>query len=243
MVAELARGDYEDLVADGLKPTLDDFDRLNQLALRLEDGPETTPANHPRIGWAGDVPFHEPTACAIMWLKDYAERVPSDAETQQSFFFFACAHAKDPSAFDGLETPKDIEKAVKKWLRSVPCTVSEMARACHYAAWGYADAVPALSPMKLEHLRRKGKTVAVANLENLERVVAEAAGTTGLSYFDIMAQTPSRLNAMVVASAIEAGARVTKDTAKLQVDYASTLNEIRTRLEKERAEKEEQSDG
>lgn len=243
MVAELARGDYEDLIADGLNPTLDDFDRLNQLALRLEDGPETTPANHPRIGWAGDVPFHEPTACALMWLQDFADRVPCDAETQQTFFFFACAHAKDPSAFAGLERPKDIEKAVKKWLRTVPCTVREMARACHYAAWGYADAVPALSPMKLEHLRRKGKTAAIAHLENLERVTTEAAATTGLSYFDIMAQTPSRLNAMVVAAEIEAGMRVTRDTAKLQVDYASTLNEIRARLEKERAEKEAKPNG
>ena len=59
MVAELAREDFEDMRAEGLNPTLDDFDRLNQLALRLEDGAETTPANHPRIGWAGDVPFHE----------------------------------------------------------------------------------------------------------------------------------------------------------------------------------------
>ena len=57
MVSELARGDFEDLQAEGLKPTLEDFDRLNQLALRLTDGSETTAANFPRIGWAGDVPF------------------------------------------------------------------------------------------------------------------------------------------------------------------------------------------
>ena len=49
MVAELAREDYQDLIAEGLKPTLDDFERLNQLAVRLEDGAETTPANHPRL--------------------------------------------------------------------------------------------------------------------------------------------------------------------------------------------------
>ena len=233
MVAELARGDFEDLQADGLKPTLEDFDRLNQLALRLEDGAETTPANHPRIGWAGDVPFHEPTAAALMWLQDFAGRVPCDDETQQAFFFFACAHATDPSAFAGLETPEQIERAVKGWLRTVPCTVREMARACHYAAWGFEDAVPALSPMKLEHLRRTGKTAAIANLERLERVTMQAAATTGLSYLDLMAQTPSRLNALVVAAQVEAGATVSRDMAKLQVDYTSTLNEIRQRLTRE----------
>ena len=234
MVADLARDDFEDMKAEGLNPTLDDFDRLNQLAIRLEDGAETTPANHPRIGWAGDVPFHEPTAAALMWLQDYAERASSDAETQQTFFFFACAHATDPKAFEGLDTPKAIGRAVKAWLRKVPCTVREMARACHYAAWGFDDAVPALSPMKLDHLRRSGKSAAVANLERLERVTAQAAALTGLSYIDLMAQTPSRLNAMVLASQVEAGATISRNTAKLQVDYMSTLNEIRKRLEKER---------
>ena len=169
-----------------------------------------------------------------MWLQDFAERVPCDDETQQTFFFFACAHAKEPAAFVGLETPKQIERAVKRWLRTIPCTVREMARACHYAAWGFEDAVPALSPMKLEHLRRTGKTAAMANLEMLERVTMQAAASTGLSYLDLLAQTPSRLNALVVAAQVEAGATVSKNTAKLQVDYASTLNEIRQRLIRER---------
>lgn len=234
MVADLARDDFEDLKAEGLSPTLDDFDRLNQLALRLEDGAETTPANHPRIGWAGDAPFHEPTACALMWLQDYAGRVKCDAETRQTFFYFACAHATDPTAFTGLETPRAIEKAVKKWLRSVPCTEREMARACHYAAWGFDDAEPAMSPMKMQHLRRTGKTAAVANLERLERILCAAAGQTGLSYLDLMAQTPSRLNALVVAAQIEAGATVSRDMAKAQVDYMTTLAEIRERLKRER---------
>ena len=234
MVAELARDDWEDLKAEGLNPTLEDFDRLNQLALRLEDGAETTPANHPRIGWAGDVPFHEPTVAALMWLQDYADRASSDIETQQTFFFFACAHAKDPAAFDGLETPRQIEKAVKAWLRKTPCTVREMARACHYAAWGFDDAVPAVSPMKLEHLRRTGKGAAVDNLERLERVMAQASASTSLSYLDLLSQTPSRLNAMVVAAQVEAGATVSRDMAKAQVDYSCTLAEIRKRLEMEK---------
>lgn len=234
MVAQLARDDFEDMRAEGLQPTLDDFDRLNQLALRLEDGAETTPANHPRIGWAGDVPFHEPTAAALMWLQDYAERASDDFETQQTFFYFACAHATDPKAFDGLESPKAIARAVKDWLRTVPCTVREMARACHYATWGFDDAVAAPTPTKLEYMRRTGRTVAMENLARVERVMAQAAASTGLSYFDLLAQTPSRLNAMVVAAQVEAGATVSLDVAKAQADYSGTLREIRMRLEKEK---------
>lgn len=235
MVARLAKDDFEDLKAEGLNPTLEDFDRLNQLAIRLECGAETTPANHPRIGWAGDVPFFEPTAASIMWLQDYADRVKCDHETHETFFFFACAHATSPAAFRALQTPRAIAKAVREWLRRMPCTVREMARACHYAAWGFDDAVAAPSPMKLEHLRRSGKSAAAANVERLERLMAEAMASSGLSYLDLLAQTPSRLNAMVVAAQVEAGATVSRDMAKAQVDYSCTLAEIRARLEKERA--------
>lgn len=234
MVADLAKGDWEDLKAEGLRPTLEDFDRLNQLAVRLEDGAETTPANFPRIGWAGDVPFYEPTAAALMWLQDYAHRVPCDDETQQTFFYFALAHGRTPEAFEGLTTPQDIGKAVKEWLRKVPCTVKEMERASHYAAFGYDDAQAAVSPMKLEYLRRRNKSIAADNLQKLERVFASASAASGMGYADLLACTPSRLNAMVVAAQIEAGAHFSADVQKLQVDYSCTLNEIRARLVREK---------
>ena len=234
MVADLARDDFNDLRAEGLNPTLEDFDRLNQLAVRLEDGAETTPANHPRIGWAGDIPFYEPTAAALMWLQDFARRVPCDEETQQSFFYFALAHGRDPAAFEGLEEPRQIGKAVKAWLRKLPCTVREMERACRYAAWGLDDAQPAMTPKRREYLRRKNTTAAADNMLKLERVLAAAAASSGMTYFDLLACTPSRLNAMVVAAQVEAGMQVSRDMAKAQVDYTATLHEIRERLIRER---------
>ena len=140
------------------------------------------------------------------------------------------------------ETLKSGEKAGKKWLRSLPCTEREMARACHYAAWGFDDAVPAISERRMEYLLRTGRSAAMENLVRLERVMAQAAASTGMSYIDLLSQTPSRLNAMVVAAQVEAGATVSRDTAKCQTDYSATLREIKMRLEKERAE-EGRSDG
>lgn len=234
MVAELAKEDFEDLQAEGLNPSLADFDRLNQLALRLEDGAETTAANYPRIGWAGDVPFYEPTAAALMWLQDYARRVPCDRETMQTFYYFALAHGRNPDVFVGLVEPRQIGKAVKDWLRKLPCTELEIARACHYAAYGFDDARAAVSPMRKEYLRRKNKTIAADNMAKLEQYIAEASASSGMSYFDLLACTPSRLNAMVVAAQVEAGLQVSQDMAKAQVDYSCTLHEIRERLIKER---------
>lgn len=233
MVAELAREDYEDMVADGLRPTLDDFDRMNLLALRLEAGAETTPANYPRIGWAGDVPFYEPTAAAIMWLQDYAVRAAGDAETRSTFYYFALAHGRQPEFFKGLETPQQIGRAVKEWLRTVGVTEDEMARACHYAGFGFDDAEPAVTPMRREYLKRRNKTAASENLEKLEQMVVDASAASGMSYSDLMACTPTRLNAMVVAAQVEAGLHVSRDVARMQVEYTTTVHEIRERLEKE----------
>ena len=81
MVSKLAKGDWEDLRAQGLNPTLEDFDRLNCIALRLEDGAETTCANFPRVGWAGDIPFFEPTIQAFAWYHEFAVRAAANTET------------------------------------------------------------------------------------------------------------------------------------------------------------------
>lgn len=234
MVAELAREDFEDMQAEGLRPTLDDFDQLNQLALRLEDGAETTPANHPRVGWAGDTPFHEPTAAALMWLQDYASRLDGD-DARQAAFYFACAHATRPDIFKGLEAPKDIRRALREWLREIPCTVREMARACHFAAWGFADAVSAEPEMAKTHREKSKMDGRIEKMERLERIMSQAAALTGISYSELLAQTPSRLNAMIVAVQIEGGACLKPDIAKMQVRYSATLKEIRERLERERA--------
>ena len=234
MVAELAREDWEDLRAEGLNPTLDDFDRLNLLALRLECGAETTPANHPRIGWAGDVAFYEPTAAALVWYNDFGARLDGD-DARQAAFYFALAHAREPEAFAGLESPRAIRRAVKGWMRGVPCTVAEMARACHYAAWGYDDAVAAETEQRKSAKRRRGTPESAANLERLERVVASVAAL-GMPYSELMVQTPSRLNAMVLAAQVDAGAAIKPDVCRMQAQYSATLAEIRRRLEATKAE-------
>ncbi len=231
MVARLAKDDFEDMRAEGLEPTLEDFDRLNQLALRLERGAETTAATHPRTGWAGDVPFHEPTVAAIMWLNDYASRLAGDDDAAEAAYWFALAHATRPDVFKGLEAPGDIRAAVAKWLKSLPCTVAEIDRACRYAAFGLDD-TPEPWPGPA---RRSNRTAAEENAERLERLMAEAAASAGTGYLELMAETPSRLNALVLAAQVEAGAEFAPDVSRAQADYQLALSAIRKRLAAERA--------
>ena len=233
MVAELARGDFEDMEAEGLHPTLDDFDRLNQLALRLTDGKETTTVNFPRVGWAGDVPFFEPTLQAFAWYHGHAVRAAANAEVENTLWAFALAHAREPHFFDRLNTPTQIESAVGEWAASVPATREEIIRACRYAAKGFDDAEPAETEAGDPRCRADA-SAAARNLANLEEQLVAACGALGCPPDALMCETQSRLDAMREAAAVELGKTLSKDEARLQADYDLTLREIAMRLKKEK---------
>lgn len=233
MVSELARGDWEDLLAQGLRPTLDDFDRLNQIALRLADGAETTAANFPRVGWAGDVPFFEPTFQAFAWYYDYARRAAANEETEGTLWAFALAHAREPHFFDALTTPEAIDRAASAWAASLPATRDEVARACRYAAVGFDDAKPATNDAADGSPRfRADRSKAAKNLAALEARLAEACAALHVAPDALKCETPSRLERIREAAAVELGRPLTRDEARLMAEYDLTLREITRRLKK-----------
>ncbi len=234
MVAPLAKEDYEDLIADGLKPTLDDFDRLNNLALRLQKGAETTFANWPRIGWAGDVPFHQPTCAAFAWYLEYAVRVSDDIETQNTFWWFALHHARERGFFDALTTPDAIAKAVGEWVSTLAVTREEIQRAAEFAVKGFAYAEPGTPPRLAEEQKRADRDEVAENLKRLQSRMADAVAKTGLSWSDVMVETPSRLDVLIEAVNVEAGHPMKLNEAQLSTDYKFALREIRKRLEAEK---------
>ena len=238
MVSELARGDWEELREQGLEPTLDDFDRLNQIALRLTNGAETTAANFPRVGWAGDVPFFEPTFQAFAWYNRFAARAAADDETAVTLWAFALAHAREPRFFDGLTEPDAIDRAVSAWASSLPATRDEVARACRWAACGLDDARPAVAgdarsdaaAQDADPRFRADRTEAAKNLSALESRLADACAAPS----DLECETPSRLERIREAAAVEMGRPLGRDEARLHADYDLTLREIRRRLVAER---------
>lgn len=231
MVSELARGDFEDLQAEGLKPTLEDFDRLNQLALKLTDGAETTTANFPRIGWAGDVPFYQPTMQVFAWYHTFAERAAANEETKSTLWAFALAHARIPHFFDALTTPEEIDKAASAWVEKLPVTREEVFRACKYAAIGFDDAQAAQCDADITH--RANKEEAAKNLAALEERLAEACTALKVAPDALMCETPSRLDLIRENAAVELGKALKKNESLLQADYDLTLREIRQRLKTE----------
>ena len=232
MVSALAREDWEDLRAEGLAPTLEDFDRLNQLALRLTDGAETTAANFPRVGWAGDVPFFEPTFQAFAWFHGFARRAAADGETEGTLWAFALAHARVPRFFDALTTPEAIDRAVAEWAASLPATRDEVARACRWAARGLDDAEAARPDGEAAGgpRIRADRAAAAANLAALESRLAEACAALHATPDELAAETPSRCERLCEAAAVELGRPLGRDEARLRAEYDLTLREIRRRL-------------
>ena len=238
MVDELARGDFEDLRAQGLDPTLEDFDRLNQLALRIKDGAETTAANFPRVGWAGDVPFFEPTIQAFAWYNEFAVRFAANPATEDTFWAFALAHAREPRFFDALTNSAAVEKAVGEWAASLPVTRDEVLRAVRYAARGFDDAEPGKPAAAEEAPRfRADRTEAAKNLANVERILARACAALHVAPDAIRHETPSRLDRLCEAADVELGRPVSRDVADLRAKYDLTLREITLRLQREREER------
>lgn len=237
MVCKLAKDDFLDLQAQGLNPTLEDFDRLNQLAVRIKDGPETTCANFPRVGFAGDIPFFEPTIQAFAWFHTFAARFAANPETEDTFWAFALAHAREPHFFDGLTSAEKIEDAVGRWAASLPVTRDEVLRAVRYAARGFDDADPAKPVQNAEAgnpRHRSGKSEAAENLERVERILAKACAALHVAPDAIMHETPTRLDRLCEAADIELGKPVSSDEARLRAEYDLTLREITLRLQGEK---------
>ena len=235
MISQLAKDDLDDLRAEGLTPSDEDVIRLHALAARISDGQETTAYNAPRFAVAGGVVFWEPTMAAHFWYA-YAKRYADDEQTEDWLFAFACAKGRERGYLDGLRDPEEIQCALGHFIASVTATKAEVENAVYYAAVGIEDPKPEKTDIAKE--REKNETPDERERRNfaaLEETLSEAAAATGLTFDDLMCQTPSRLRGMIYAAHVQAGMKLTRTNAKAHADYLATLNAIAKRLREEKA--------
>ena len=230
----LAAGDLEDLRAEGLLPTDEDVITLHALAAKITNCGETNAYNAPRWATAGGVVFFEPTMAARFWYA-YAKQFAADADTEDWFFAFACANGRESKYLDNLRNPEDIQRAVGVFLASVSATKEEVERAVFYAAMGEGEVEAEKTELAKQHEAEDGKTREQRNYEAMEGILAQAAAATGLTFEDLMLQTPSRLRGMIYAAHVQAGMEMTKTSAKAHADYLATLDAIAKRLRAEKA--------
>lgn len=238
MTSQLAREDLEDLRAEGLVPSDEDVIRLHALALKITDGPETTAYSAPRFAIAGGVVFWEPTMAALYWY-GYAKRLADDTPTADWMFAFACAKGRERGYLGGLHDPAEIERALGQFVGGIAATKAEVDSAVYYAAAGIEDPKP--EKTDLAKKRERDETSDERERRNfaaLEERLAEAAAATGLTFDDLMCQTPSRLRGMIYAAHVQAGMEMSKTSAKAHADYLATLHAITARLRAEKAKRE-----
>lgn len=234
MISAKAREDWEDLKARGFSPTLEDFDRLNSIALRMTDGAETTAANFPRVGWAGDVPFYQPTYAAFAWYLTYAERLADSAE-KDAAWFYALAHAREHGAFSGLVARARINQVVNEWISKLPVTMDEVRRACRYAASGFDDAVAGKGEREKELTADEQRE---KNLNALHERLVEAAAVAGIPPSELERETPLTIRELTRLARERSGEKLGLDRSAAKYDYDMTYREIYHRLEAEKKAKE-----
>lgn len=229
--------DLEDLKADGLMPSFEDIVRLNALGLKLDSSRETTFANAPRIGWAGDTAIHEPTCQVELWMMDVGEVIASDKETVDSLWCFACANARKRDFFVDLYDADKVKRAVKAWYKTLRCTREELARAFRYALYGDdpgGDVVAEETELKKANSQKTHVDYRTIHFARIDEETRKAREKLHLTTEEMLTMTRSRIVEMLYANAIEGGMELKRDTASALVDYLTTLRAIRKRLEEEK---------
>ena len=220
MFAEMAKRDIARLRAEGYLPTDEEVIRLNDLAVLIEKGKETTPANHPRFAFAGNVVLHEPTIGALEWWWGYGQDAFWLSGWKLRAHYFMLAHARRLDILTPLKRQEDVRRAVKAWLRGVGATDDELFRALMYVKHGFDNAVardvdvPPADPD--------------AELDALDRIIMETAGKSGVPPSEVRTLTRLESDALLRA-ACRAGEIPSPSTAKLYMKYRETVRGIEAR--------------
>jgi hypothetical protein len=136
MLTATAKNDLAALRQQGFNPTDEEIIKLNDLAVRIEQGKETTPANMPRIGFAGNVVLHEPTIGAIQWWNDFGSDAAFTSKGRLMTYFFMLANARRLDYLLSFKTPKEIRKEVRSWKSKINATDKELWRAMMWVKFG-----------------------------------------------------------------------------------------------------------
>lgn len=225
MLSELAKTDLAALRLAGFSPTDEEVVKLNDLALEIERGRETTPANHPRFAFAGSVVLHEPTIGALEWWTQYGKDAAFTDSGRLITYFFMMANSRRVDYLASLERSSDIRKAVKAWKKRVDATQEELWRACLYVKHGTESA--------------GGDPVVHTSLDEDERMdvlwrdLIQAAGALHINPEDLKTQTHSALVDALIQASVFAHVPMKKSVAGNYIAYRQILKEIEARGKKD----------
>lgn len=230
MLSELAKSDLAALRQAGYCPTDEEVIKLNDLALAIERGKDTTPANHPRYAFAGTTVLHEPTVGALEWWIQFGKDSAMTNDARLMTYFFMMANSRHVVYLQSLQSPIDIRKAVKEWKSRVDATVEELWRACLYVKNGDESAA--------------GKQEVHSSLDDdaqldiLWQDLIATAGALHVSPEELKTCTHSVLVEALMQASMFAHVPMKKSVAQDYIAYRQTLRQIEDRGEKQKKEAE-----
>lgn len=234
MVSNTAKEDIEQLIADGLTPSVDDIIRLNALGLKVEKSPSSAEQLFymPRIAYLGDVVLRQPTLGHEIWFDEVAQILDmADPMTNLAATAYACS-VIDP---DDLPKPyskiKVVTELCKFKLKVRQFTVQQIVNAMRYVCDGNDAELHEHPIQRIDDISipKEAVSIPVGILLDgisvgLPMTIAEARKMTQSKY-QVMVRRYLKSNGMFDES---------HDKEDNTGDYFATLDAIRKRLEHEK---------
>ena len=223
MLTKTAELDLIELRKKGCQPTDSEIVELNDLAVRLESGKDTTPCNHPRIGFAGNIILHEPTIGGLEWWNNYGSDSSWTNTGRIYTYFFMLANCRRLEYLNKFQIPKEIRKEVRKWRKTIQATESELWRALMWVKYGNENT-------DIENKKRVQSSLdSEESMNNLWGNVIVAAGALGISPNDLKTVTQSELLNTLIQANLHARIPMKKSVAQDYIAYTQLLKKIESR--------------
>lgn len=227
MLCKMAEIDLAQLRKNGHTPTDAEIIELNDLAIRIESGQNTTPYNHPRVGFAGNVILHEPTIGGIEWWNYYGSDSAFTNKGRLMTYFFMLANCRRLDYLNRFQTPKEIRHEVRNWKKSIQATEDELWRALMWVRF-------ATENTNTENAKLIQNTLdSEESMNNLWGNVIIAAGVLGLSPNDLRTITQMELLNTLIQANLQSKIPMKKSVAQDYISYTQLIKKIESRdLEK-----------
>lgn len=218
----MAKNDLMSLREQGYQPTDEEIIKLNDLALKIERGKETTPANMPRIAVVGNVVLHEPTVGSIQWWENFGKNASYCDEMKMMVYYWTLTYATEVDYLNKFKSHREIFKEVKNWSKKLTCTEEQLWKGLLWVKFGGDNENP--NDQKVKEILDDEQT-----MNYIWSIVLKVSSSTGIKVEELMTRTQTELSYMLVQSYILAHIPIKQSVADNYIAYRMLIKKIEER--------------
>ena len=218
----MAKNALMSLREQGYQPTDEEIIKLNDLALKIERGKETTPANMPRIAVVGNVVLHEPTIGSIQWWENFGKNSSYGDEMKMMVYYWTLTYATEVDYLNKFKSHREIFKEVKNWSKKLTCTEEQLWKGLLWVKFGGDNENP--NDQKINEILDDEQT-----MNYIWSIVLKVSSSTGIKVEELMTRTQTELSYMLVQSYILAHIPIKQSVADNYIAYRMLIKKIEER--------------